>query len=218
MEGCTFIDNEAVGGGGALLLVERFRHVLRERLRHSEQHGGEQGGGIYQSDCNSVIERCVISGNEAGAEGSGFCQSAGKTALVSACTFSRNGAAGSVIYARGGSVLSLERLIVAFNIAHALGADATSTVSVGCCDLFGNLGGNAIPAGFIQKGTNLSVDPLFCGARRLGELLICGAIRPCIPENQDFDEYCEPMGACPVACGAVSVEKTTWGSIKSIFR
>jgi hypothetical protein len=164
-----------------------------------------------------MIERCVFSGNEAGSEGSGFCQSAGKTALVSACTFSRNGAANSVIYAKGGSVLSLERLIVAFNSAKALGADATSSVTVACCDIFGNFGGDAIPPGFAQRGTNLSVDPLFCGAPG-SENYSLRSDSPCTPENQDFEEYCEPMGACPVACGAVSVERTTWGRIKSMFR
>jgi hypothetical protein len=137
--------------------------------------------------------------------------------MLSACTFSRNRVAATVVYAKGGSVLSLERLIVAFNVSNALGADATSTVSVGCCDIIGNVGGDAIPAGFTQRGTNLSVDPLFCGAAG-SENYYLRSDSPCIPENQDFDEYCEPMGACPVACGAVSVERTTWGSIKSMFR
>ncbi len=121
------------------------------------------------------------------------------------------------MYAKGGFVLSLDRLIVAFNNAKALGADATSTVTVACCDIFGNLGGDAIPDGFIKKGTNLSVDPLFCGAPG-SENYYLRSDSPCVPENQDFDEYCMPMGARPVACGAVSIEKTTWGSIKSMYR
>ncbi len=217
VEDCTFIDNEAVIGGGALLLANGSGSCYVGDCVIRNNKAGNRGGGIYQSDCHSVIERCVISGNEAGAEGSGFCQSAGKTALVSACTFSRNGAANSAVYARGGSVLSLERLILAFNIAKALGADATSTVSVACCDLFGNFGGDGIPAGFVQRGTNLSVDPLFCGAAG-SENYNLRSDSPCVPANQDFDELCLPMGACPVACGAVSVERTTWGGIKSIFR
>ncbi|MFA4947106.1 MAG: right-handed parallel beta-helix repeat-containing protein [Candidatus Krumholzibacteriia bacterium] len=217
VEGCTFVDNEAVIGGGALLLANGSGTCYVSDCLIRNNKAGSRGGGIYQSDCNSVIERCVISGNEAGSEGSGFCESAGKTAVISACTFSRNGAANSVVYAKGGSVLSLERLIVAFNVSNALGADATSTVSVACCDIFGNLGGDAIPAGFIKKGTNLSVDPLFCGAAG-SENYYLRSDSPCLPENQDFDEICLPMGACPVACGAVSVERTTWGSIKSIFR
>jgi hypothetical protein len=217
VEHCTFVDNEAVGGGGAMILWNGSGTCYVSDCVIRNNSAGSRGGGIYQGDCNSVIERCVFSGNEAGAEGSGFCQSSGKTALVSACTFSRNGAANAVVYAKGGSVLSLERLIVAFNIAKALGADATSAVSVACCDLFGNTGGDAIPAGFARYGTNLSVDPLFCGAAG-SENYFLRSDSPCDPGNQDFDEYCEPMGACPVACGAVSVERTTWGSIKSIFR
>jgi predicted outer membrane repeat protein len=217
VESCTFIDNEAVGGGGALILWNGTGTCYVSDCVITNNSAGTRGGGIYQGDCNAVVERCVISGNEAGAEGSGYCQSSGKTAVISACTFNRNGAANSVIYARGGSVLSLERLIVAFNNAKALDADATSTVTVACCDLFGNLGGDAIPAGFIRRGTNLSVDPLFCGAPG-SENYRLRSDSPCVPENQDFDEYCMPMGACPVACGAVSVEKTTWGSIKNMYR
>jgi hypothetical protein len=217
VEGCTFIDNEAVVGGGALLLANGSGTCYVSDCLIRNNKAGSRGGGIYQSDCHSRIERCVISGNEAGSEGSGFCESAGKTAVISACTFSRNRVAGTVVYAKGGSVLSLERLIVAFNVSNALGADATSTVSIGCCDIFGNLGGNGIPAGYIEKGTNLSVDPLFCGAAG-SENYYLRSDSPCVPENQDFDEYCLPMGACPVACGAVSAERTTWGSIKSIFR
>lgn len=217
VEDCTFIDNEAVSGGGALLLANGTGTCYVSDCVIRNNRAGTRGGGIYQSDCNSVIERCVISGNEAGAEGSGFCQSAGKAALLSTCTFSRNGAANSVVYAKGGSVLTLERLIVAFNIAGALGADATSAVSISCCDVFGNYGGDGVPAGFVQRDTNISADPHFCGA--LGsENYSLRSDSPCVPENQDFDEICLPMGACPVACGAVSVERSTWGSIKGIFR
>ncbi len=217
VESCTFIDNEAVSGGGALLLFNGTGTCSVSDCVITNNRAGTRGGGIYQGDCNAVIERCVISGNEAGAEGSGYCQSSGKTAVISACTFSRNGAANAVIHAKGGSVLSLERLIVAFNIAPALGIDATSSGSFGCGDVFGNIGGDGIPAGFVRKGTNISADPLFCDA--LGsENYYLRSDSPCVPENQDFDEICLPMGARPVACGGVAVERSTWGSIKSIFR
>jgi hypothetical protein len=217
VEGCTFIDNEAVIGGGALLLANGTGTCYVSDCVIRNNRAGSRGGGIYQSDCHSVIQRCVISGNEAGSEGSGFCGYSGKTAAISACTFSRNGAANAVVYAKGSFVLSLERLIVAFNIDAALGADATSTVSVACCDIFGNLGGDGIPAGFVKKGTNLSVDPLFCGAAGSDNYYL-RSDSPCVPENQDFDDYCMPMGARPAACGGVAVERTGWGSIKSIFR
>jgi hypothetical protein len=175
VENCTFIDNEAVAGGGALLLANGSGTCYVSDCLIRNNKASSRGGWIYQSDCYSVIERCVISGNEAGSEGSGFCESAGKTAVISACTFSRNRLAGTVVYAKGGSVLSLERLIVAFNVSNALGAAGSENY-------------------YLRSDS------------------------PCVPENQDFDEYCLPMGACPVACGAVSVERTTWGSIKSIFR
>lgn len=217
VEDCTFIDNEAVNGGGALLLFNGTGTCYVSDCLIMNNRAGTRGGGIYQGDCNAVIERCVISGNEAGAEGSGYCHSSGKTAVISACTFSRNGAANAVIYAKGGSVLSLERLIVAFNIAPALGIDATSSGSFGCGDIFGNIGGDAIPAGFVRKGTTISADPLFCGA--IGsENYYLRADSPCLPENQDFDLICLPMGARPAACGAVAVERSTWGTIKGIFR
>jgi hypothetical protein len=217
VEHCTFIDNEAAVGGGALLLANGTGTCYVSDCVMLNNAAGSRGGGIYQSDCNSVIERCVVSGNEAGLDGSGFCHYAGQTSSVSACTFSRNGAASSVLYAKGGSALTADRLIVAFNIARALDADATSSVTVRCCDLFGNLGGDDIPPGFLRRGTNISVDPRFCGAPG-SENYFLRSDSPCVPENQDFDDYCEPMGARPVACGAVSVERASWGRIKSIYR
>jgi hypothetical protein len=217
VENCTFIDNEAVSGGGALLLANGTGTCYVSDCVILNNRAGTRGGGIYQSSCNSVIERCVIAGNEAGIEGSAFCESAGYAALISACTIARNGAASAAVCAKGSSVLTLERLIVAFNIAPALGIDATSSGSFGCGDIFGNIGGDDIPAGFVRKGTNISSDPLFCGAGGSGDYHLRGD-SPCLPENQDFDEICLPMGALPVACGGIAVERSTWGSIKSMFR
>jgi hypothetical protein len=217
VENCAFIDNEAVSGGGALLLFNGTGTCYVSDCRILNNRAGTRGGGIYQGNCNSVIERCVIAGNEAGVEGSGFCQSAGQTALISACTIARNGAASAAVYVKGGSSMTLERAIVAFNGAPALGIDATSSGSFGCGDVFGNIGGDGIPVGFVRKGSNISADPLFCGAAGSRDFNL-RSDSPCLPENQDFDEICLPMGARPAACGGVAVERSTWGSIKSIFR
>jgi hypothetical protein len=217
VENCTFIDNEAVSGGGAILLANGTGTCYVSDCVIRNNRAGTRGGGIYQSACNSVIERCVIAGNEAGIEGSGFCESGGYTASISACTIARNGAAAAAVYAKGGSVLTLDRLIVAFNIAPALGIDTTSSGSFGCGDLFGNIGGDGIPAGFVRKGTNISADPLFCGGAGSQDYYL-RSDSPCLPENQDFDLICLPMGARPAACGGVAVERSTWGTIKSIFR
>lgn len=217
VEGCTFVDNEATAGGGALLLFNGTGTCYVSDCVILNNRAGTRGGGIYQGDCNSVIERCVIAGNEAGVEGSGFCHTSGQTSRLSACTIARNGSASAAVYAKGGSVMTLERLIVAFNVAPALGVDATSGGSFGCGDVFGNIGGDGIPAALIRMGTNISADPLFCGAPGSDDYRL-RSDSPCLPENQDFDEICLPMGARPAACGGVAVERSTWGSIKSIFR
>jgi len=58
---------------------------------------------------------------------------------------------------------------------------------------------------------NFTADPLFCG---VGNYYL-RADSPCAPENQP---RCGLIGPLPVGCGTVSVQTTSWGAIKALYR
>jgi hypothetical protein len=114
--------------------------------------------------------------------------------------------------------MALTRTIVAFGIWQAEGAvqcmDAAST-TLSCCDLYGNEGGNGVGSISRQYGINgnISADPLFCNAG--SEDFTLHANSPCAP---DSNPDCGLIGAWPVNCSSTSVELTTWGAVKAMFR
>ena len=83
----------------------------------------------------------------------------------------------------------------------------------GCCDVFGNVGGDAI--GGIDLGTNLFTDPLFCDTTTHNWTLF--ATSPCLP-----DGTCPLRGALGMGCTDVAVGEDvadmSWGRVKSLWR
>ena len=86
-------------------------------------------------------------------------------------------------------------------------------VSISCCDVFENTGGNYSHIIGDQTGinNNISEDPLFCDAPA-GDMTI-DADSPCAPANSPCGQL---IGARGVDCGT-PVERTSWGSIKAKF-
>jgi hypothetical protein len=111
--------------------------------------------------------------------------------------------------------LTLENTIIAFSTT-GLGiycSDAGSIPLLTCCDLYGNAGGDWVGciAGQAAINGNFSSDPFFCAAESGDVRLSCTS--PCV------NRYgCGQIGALGVGCGPTSVEYTTWGRIKSMFR
>jgi len=69
-----------------------------------------------------------------------------------------------------------------------------------------------------QTGTdgNISADPLFCGIIHTGNFYLQG-VSPCAGANVPAPCGSTGMGAYPAAC-TVGVEKSSWGSLKRIYR
>ena len=90
-----------------------------------------------------------------------------------------------------------------------------STITLSCCDIYGNSGGDWIDCIADQYGIdgNISLDPMFCDLEDLILTLDCRS--PCAPEN---NPECGQIGAWPIGCGSTPVASKTWGGIKALFR
>lgn len=120
--------------------------------------------------------------------------------MLTSCTFDDNmSPSGGVVRAAADSHPVFDRCILAFSedgaaATCASGADVTLT----CCDVFGNDGGDYVGCLEGQDGANgnISADPLFCGP---GDRTIDWS-SPCAPPNSGG---CGLIGALPPACGAL---------------
>ncbi len=114
---------------------------------------------------------------------------------ISGCTVARNAltsenAAVSII----DSNIGLNRIIIAFHEGSAL--ECSGTVTVRCCDFYGNTTGNAVCGN--DLGGNISADPLFCDAANDGYTL--DARSPCLPGNHPDGVDCGLIGALGQGC------------------
>jgi hypothetical protein len=64
---------------------------------------------------------------------------------------------------------------------------------------------------------NFSLDPQFCGIPGSGNYFL-KSTSPCLPENNPFIPTSGWVGPLPAGCGAVSVQATTWGAVKALYR
>ncbi|MDD4857397.1 MAG: hypothetical protein PHD74_04735, partial [Candidatus Krumholzibacteria bacterium] len=66
---------------------------------------------------------------------------------------------------------------------------------------------------------NISVDPQFCAGDPSGSGdFFLQSDSPCAPGNNPDEASCGLIGAYPVGCREDSVERASWGAIKSLFR
>lgn len=90
------------------------------------------------------------------------------------------------------------------------------------CNVYGNGGGDWVDciAGQSSSNGNFSADPLFCRAE-FGDLTL-HEDSPCLPGNHPQGGDWGLIGAWDLGCNATgiaeSVEETSWGAIKAMFR
>jgi hypothetical protein len=65
--------------------------------------------------------------------------------------------------------------------------------------------------------SNFFTDPEYCGVDDSGNYFL-QSDSPCAPGNHPDGYECGLIGALPVNCGKVDVEKKSWGSIKSMYK
>ncbi len=191
--GCTFSGNTAAGGEG-------------------ENYGG---GILYSSVSPATVTNCTFSGNYAELGGGGIAFG-GSSAAITSCTFSGNTSEhGGGILCGDGAAATLTRCIVAFcGGGGAVRCIYTGSTTLFCSDVYGNVGGDweDCIAGQDLINDNFGDDPLFCDAAG-GDFTIDASSLCCAENNQ----ACGLVGAWDIGCDT-SVEGTSWGAIKSMFR
>lgn len=214
-----FLNNQAQGAGGAIGgSWAGPNQITVTGSRFDYNTADFSGGGIAGDDVR--ISNTVFVVNTAAAEDGGAIACGSALSLASS-TLCRNwaGRMGSGIACQSGSSVSIDRCIIAFGYNEEAISGDESTVTVRCCDIYGNEGGDWVGAIAEQLGQdgNICADPLFCGLESLPPDLTLQEVSPCRPfppENPD----CDLIGALPVACEETPTQETTWGGIKTLFR
>jgi hypothetical protein len=96
-------------------------------------------------------------------------------------------------------------LIAYSTSGEAIYCDGISGVTLQCCDVFGNAGGDWVGcvAGQDSINGNFSVDPLFCDLPSNDFTLKDNS--PCLPGNHPYDEDCGLIGAWGQGCGEIVI-------------
>jgi predicted outer membrane repeat protein len=218
---CIFSDNSAVEGGGAMYCDLSYPSVSNCTF---SGNSGDYGGGIACYEASPTISVCTFSQNWCthGAGGGMFCWNSSSPAVTS-CTFWRNSAGynGATLYCATSSDLSIENTIIAFSSAgSAFLCDGGGTFNLGCCDIYGNAGGDWVGCIADQYGINgnFSADPMFCDTLN-GDFSLQDC-SPCLPGYHPDGYNCGGiLGAYGSGCACQSATApTTWGAIKSIYR
>jgi len=226
-EDCLFTDNHTRSdrqGGGIYAFGNR--DVIIDDCRFVRNRACYGGGLLCDSGYNVLISSCVFSDNGAYQDG-GAISCWISVLSMTGCTLVANTAyhAGGGIDCYWSSSPSITRCLIAFT-RHGGAVDCDNSNGVcrpvlNCCDVYGNVGGDwtGYLAGQYGMRGNFSGDPLFCDPDS-SEALLC-ANSPCLPGNHPQGTECGVVGAAGAGCapcGPVTVEPTSWGRIKSLYR
>jgi hypothetical protein len=125
------------------------------------------------------------------------------------CTFSENSAGFGFVY---DGAAYIENCIIVFCAeGPSIGGEDGANPMLSCTNLFGNAGGDWIPA-----GNSFSADPQFCGLVGSHNYYL-QSDSPCVPGNHPNGDACGLIGALPVLCGSVKTESRTWGNVKALY-
>ena len=213
---CRLSHNDGANGGGMWCTDGSNPYVTNCEFTENIALGG---GGVSLHSSSPTFTDCTFTGNSVFGGGGGMVCISSSPMLVR-CTFSEN-----YNYSNpGGGVLcynsspTLTDCIVAFSTpGEAVYCSGDGSVTLTCCDVYGNAGGDWVGCIADQYGLdgNFSADPLFCGDLNADEPYTLNAQSPCAPGN---NPECGQIGAWGVACGLTAVEPMSWGTIKAMFK
>jgi hypothetical protein len=217
--GCTAAENSAAADGGALYSLSSGGRIAGCVFSHNVATFG--GALFYDNDADALIEGTVFHDNVSELVGGAIVFSK-CTATVVSCTFSDNAAnsfdfaGGAAFWASFQTSATIENTIIAFGLfGQGMVLEKGGQVTVLCCDVFGNEGGDWT-GGFEEQqdqNGNFSSDPLFCGRKPRDFTLAENS--PCLPQMNECGVL---VGALGVGCDPViPVLDSTWGSLKARF-
>jgi len=225
---CTFYNNVVtpivgtVSWGGGMYCRDGASPLLTNCT--FLQNRASWGGGLCcRWDASPVLLDCTFLQNIAyipiwiGRGGAVCCADVSSATLIN-CTLSHNASTwgNGIVHCKDDSWLEMLNTISAFSTdGPAFSCDGTCTFVLSCCDVYGNAAGDWTGCVADQYGLNgnFSEDPLFCNAGA-GDLHIdCSS--PCARGGQP---ECGLIGAWGVGCGATRTERTSWSSLKALYR
>ena len=170
---CVFTNNTANVRGGGLLCISSSSPTITDC--EFTRNNAEKGGAVdCFSNCSPVITGCTMSGNSVSGVGGGI-----------SCT--------------NNSPVTIDNTIIAFStVGEAVYCDGTSAVTLTCCDVYGNAGGDWTGCIAGQNGSNgnISANPLFCDLAYDNYRLTSGS--PCAAANSP--PGCGQIGAYGTDC------------------
>jgi len=197
---CVFEENEAEAGGAiGLWTYDSYPEVRGCVLRRNT--ASRAGGGLYAGRVTLTVTDCLVHDNTAADKGGGiYLVELGAGSRLTGCTVVRNAAPmGGNLRITEPSALTIERSIVAFaGAGGGIAAFGANDLSVGCCDVFGNTGGDDLPAGYVDLGQNFALDPLFCALADSDFALAPDS--PCAPTAAPYGIACGLIGALYADC------------------
>lgn len=211
---CVFEANSA-DYGGALVLASGTPTV--QDCRFIDNVAGYGGAVVTLLATTPTFLGCLFKGNSAQYGGAGY-QMLGSITTYDHCTFVENAA--SVQSAGVHSFVTntiLRNCIIAFSTeGAATGCELTSSITLLCCDLYGNAGGDWTGCIADQLGVNgnISEDPYFCLADNPDEPYTVAAFSICSELN---NPDCGQIGAFGTGCGVTGVEDTSFSRVKSLY-
>ena len=238
---CMFENNSAEYGGcisssdasgreptGITHSVFRGNDASNEGSVISDVYDNFSFGGLYSmDDCVFMENQMFVIAAQVQIRSSlfvhnlGECVRAQGSSTIENCTFAQTAASNGGVIHEASESLAIRNSIVAFSEGGIIPVTCTTkSVTVECCDFYGNGGGDWIdPKGSFciasqeNANGNLSADPLFCDTK-LGDFTI-QENSPCAPA---YSGACGLIGALGVGCKPIHVEETTWGAIKALYR
>jgi len=202
LEDCVFYHNTS-DKGGAIVARSTYNMSVTNCLFQENYATNYCGGAIYFNLTSlAQLTGCTFAGNVSYGYGGTICCEENSLPVFVNCTFWGNAADGgpSGVYSGTGSEPVLENTIIAAGLGEGQAVDCyNATVTLSCCDVHGNAGGDWVGCIANQLGINgnIALDPLFCdpygGNFRLRENSPCAPFSPPNPQ-------CDLIGAWPVGC------------------
>ena len=216
---CAFIGNQAARGAGAVHCWHSS--ALISDCLFFDNSGGWWSGALNCSESSPTVTGCVFWNNRSGGAGAIECTDSSEPVLRGCTFYGNSGAEGACVSSVNDSHARLENCILSFSTAGgSVSCDLGGTISIACCDVYGNGDGDYISCISDQCGIdgNFSGCPSFCNAGG-GDFALCDE-SPCLPGNHPDEYDCGLIGALDVgcACGPTQTEPATWGAIKSRYR
>jgi hypothetical protein len=213
---CWFEGNSSsLGVGGAVRIQAYSAGAVIDGCTFVGNTSSGSAGGVYlPADVNNPeVRNCVFQANMGNARGGGLYISANGT--VTGNTFYGNslgapsGDAGTALYLSSSGTTQLDNNVFA-STSGAKAIDAVGVTVVSSCNVFWDTPDGI---GITPSPTDRIVDPLFCDAPDGDLSLQAGS--SCLPANSPG---CGLVGALGEGCGAVSVQRMSWGKIKAGFK